>query len=27
MRFLDGHQDEFARDLLKLWQAVEPLVR
>ena len=26
-RFLDGHQDEFARDLLKLWQAVEPLVR
>ncbi|MDR7254944.1 hypothetical protein J2X46_003946 [Nocardioides sp. BE266] len=26
-RFLDGHQDEFARDLLKLWRAVEPLVR
>lgn len=26
-RFLDGHQDELARDLLHLWRAVEPLVR
>jgi hypothetical protein len=26
-RFLDGHQDEFARDLLKLYHAVEPLIR
>lgn len=26
-RFLDGHQDEFARDLLNLFRAVEPLVR
>lgn len=26
-RFLDGHQDEFARDLLDLFRAVEPLVR
>ena len=25
-RFLDGHQDEFARDLLKLYHAVEPLI-
>lgn len=26
VRFLHGHQDEFAQDLLKLFQAVEPLV-
>jgi hypothetical protein len=26
-RFLDGHQDEFAQDLLRLFRAVEPLVR
>lgn len=26
-RFLDGHQDEFARDLLNLFRAVEPLIR
>lgn len=26
-RFLDGHQDEFARDLLTLYRAVEPLFR
>ena len=25
-RFLRGHQDEFAQDLLKLFEAVEPLV-
>jgi hypothetical protein len=25
-RFLRGHQDEFAQDLLKLFDAVEPLV-
>jgi hypothetical protein len=25
-RFLRGHQDEFAQDLLKLFNAVEPLV-
>jgi hypothetical protein len=25
-RFLSGHQDEFAQDLLKLFVAVEPLV-
>jgi hypothetical protein len=26
-RFLDGHQDEFARDLLNLFRSVEPLAR
>lgn len=26
-RFLEGHQDEFARDLINLFRAVEPLVR
>lgn len=26
-RFLQGHQDEFARDLLRLFEAVEPLAR
>ena len=25
-RFLEGHQDEFARDLLALYRAVEPLI-
>ncbi|GAC1525272.1 hypothetical protein [Nocardioides sp. Root140] len=26
-RFLEGHQDEFAGDLLNLFRAVEPLIR
>lgn len=26
-RFLEGHQDEFARDLLNLFRAVDPLIR